>query len=82
MKSEILFNAINKRQKIKFVYEFLPMEIEPYYLSINKNGNKVVYGRTNASNRIQAFEFNKIFNIKVLSKSKFSPIIPILSIYK
>jgi hypothetical protein len=53
--------------------------VEPYYLSKNKNGNKVIYGRVNSSNEIKMFEFNKIFNIKILFNTKFSPIIPILN---
>ena len=54
--------------------------MEPYYLAINKNGEKVIYGRVNNSHNIKMFEFNKIFNIKVLEQTKFSPIIPILPI--
>lgn len=80
MKSEIFYKAISKRQKIKFLYNLNSIELEPYYLSINKNGNKVIYGRVNSSNEIKMFEFNKIFNIKVLPSSRFSPIIPIMQI--
>jgi len=78
MKSEIFNSAILSRQKLKFLYKLNSVELEPYFLSIDKNGNKVIYGRVNNSNEIKMFEFNKIFNIKILSHSKFSPIIPIL----
>lgn len=79
MKTEIFNSAIIERRRLKFLYNLNQVEVEPYYLSKNKNGNKVIYGRVNSSNEIKMFEFNKIFNIKILGKSKFSPIIPILN---
>ena len=81
MKTDIFNTAITNRKKIKFLYRLSPIEIEPYYLSINKGGSKVIYGRVNSSSQVKMFEFKKIFNIKVLNNSKFSPIIPILPIY-
>ncbi len=80
MKSEIFNTAILGRQKLKFLYKLDPIELEPYFLAVNKDGHKVIYGRVNNSNEIKMFEFNRIFNIKVLSNTKFSPIIPILPI--
>ena len=81
MKSEIFNSAILGRRKIKFLYNLRNIELEPYFLAHNKKGKKVIYGRVNNSSNIQMFEFNKIFNIKVLENSKFSPIIPILPIF-
>ena len=80
MKSEIFNSAILKRQKLIFLYNLSNIELEPYFLAVNRNGDKVIYGRVNNSSKIKMFEFNKIFNIKVLEHSKFSPIIPILPI--
>lgn len=80
MKSEIFNSAIMGRRKIKFIYKLNQVEVEPYFLAYNKNGKKVIYGRVNNSSNIEMFEFSKIFNIKVLEHSKFSPIIPILPI--
>ena len=80
MKSEIFNSAILRRNKLKFLYKLNSVELEPYFLAINKYGDKVIYGRVNNSNNIKMFEFNKIFNIKVLESTKFSPIIPILPI--
>ena len=80
MKSEIFSSAIKSRKKLKFIYHLDQIELEPYYLSYNRNGKKVIYGRVNNTSNIQMFEFNKIFNIKVLDNTKFSPIIPILPI--
>ena len=79
MKTEIFNSAINHRNRLKFLYKLDSIELEPYYLSINKDGHKVIYGKVKSSNEIKMFEFNKIFNIKVLQNSKFSPIIPILN---
>lgn len=80
MKSEIFNSAILSRKKIKFLYNLNQVELEPYFLAINKSGEKVIYGRVNNSSKIKMFQFNKIFNIKVLEHTKFSPIIPILPI--
>ena len=80
MKSEIFNSAILGRRKLKFLYKLNSVELEPYFLALNRDGNKVIYGRVNNSSNIKMFEFNKILNIKVLDHSKFSPIIPILPI--
>lgn len=80
MKSEIFNSAILRRNKIKFLYKLNPIELEPYFLALDAEGKKVVYGRVNSSHKIEKFEFNKIFNVKVLEHTKFSPIIPILQI--
>lgn len=80
MKSEIFNSAILSRKKLKFLYQLNKVELEPYFLALNREGKKVIYGRVNNSSNIKMFEFNKIFNIKVLNHSKFSPIIPILPI--
>lgn len=79
MKTEIFNSAILKRHKLKFLYKHNLIEIEPYFLAVNRSGTKVIYGRVNNSSKIKMFEFNQIFNIKVLENSKFSPIIPILN---
>ena len=78
MKTEIFSSAISKRQRLEFLYGLQHVLLEPYYISSNKKGEKVIFGRVNNSSQIKMFEYNKIFNIKVLSHSKFSPIIPIL----
>ena len=80
MKSDIFNAAILGRRKLKFLYKLNSIELEPYFLAHDRNGKKVIYGRVNNTSNIQMFEFNKIFNIKVLNNSKFSPIIPILPI--
>ncbi len=80
MKSEIFNSAILGRRKLQFLYNLNNVELEPYFLALNREGKKVIYGRVNNSSKIKMFEFNKIFNIKVLEYSKFSPIIPILPI--
>jgi hypothetical protein len=79
MKSEIFNSAITKRNRVRFIYGFKQVEVEPYFLSKNRRGKKVVYGRVNNSNVVEVFEYDKIFNIKVLDSDRFSPIIPILT---
>lgn len=77
MKSSIFSEAINSRSKVQFLYGLKPITLEPYYISKNKTGKKVVFGRVNNSNVIKMFEYEKIFNIKVLNYSKFSGIVPL-----
>ena len=79
MKSEIFNTAITRRNRVRFIYGFKEIEVEPYFLSKNRRGKKVVYGRVNNSSAIEMFEYDKIFNIKVLNANRFSPIIPILT---
>lgn len=76
MKSTIFSDAINSRNKVRFLYGLTEITLEPYYLARNHFGKKVVYGRVNNSNIIKMFEYEKIFNIKVLDYQKFSAILP------
>ena len=80
MKSFIFSSAIINRNQIKFVYGFKEVVVEPYYIARNKSGKKVVFGRITSSNQVMMFEFDKIFNIKVLERERFSPIIPIMPV--
>ena len=79
MKSEIFSQAIHNRNTIKFLYMLNEVTIDPYFISQNKNGKKIIYGKTYNSSEIKKFDFDKIVNIKVLRKYKFSPIIPIIT---
>ena len=79
MKTEIFQSAILNRKKIRFLYGMDEVVLEPYYISVSKNGKKVLYGRVNSSAEIKKFEYCKICNIKILDLKKFSPLIPILS---
>ena len=78
MKTDIFNSAITRRNKLRFLYGLSEIELEPYYISKNKTGKKVIYGRVNNSNEVKMFEYDRIFNIKVLH-NRFSPIIPILA---
>lgn len=80
MKTEIFNEAIKNRNRLKFLYELDEFQIEPYYIMIEKSGNKVVFGKVSNSSEIKKFDYYKIANIKVLDKQKFSPIIPIIPI--
>ena len=79
MKTEIFTSAIYNRNKVRFLYGLNEILLDPYYLSREKDGRKVIYGRAFNSNEIKKFEYQKIANIKVIREKKFSPIIPILS---
>jgi len=79
MKTEdILKKAIYNRNKIEFDYNRRNFTLEPYYISKNKFGKTVIFGRVNNSHRIQSFESELIENIRLLDYEQFSPLIPIL----
>ncbi|PIW70082.1 MAG: hypothetical protein COW08_03770 [Ignavibacteriales bacterium CG12_big_fil_rev_8_21_14_0_65_30_8] len=78
-KTNIFISAINGRYEVQFLYNLNPILFHPYYISKNKLGKKVLYGRISNSSAIEKFEFKYIANIKVLKNKKFSPIIPIMS---
>ena len=79
MKSEIFSQAIYNRNTIKFLYMLNEVTIDPYFISQDKSGRKIIYGKTYNSSEIKKFDFDKIVNIKVLEKNRFSPIIPIIA---
>ncbi len=78
MKTEIFKSAIRNRNRLSFLYDLDEVQIEPYYITMDKNGTKVIYGKIFQSCEIRKFSYNKIANIKVLVKKRFSPVIPII----
>jgi hypothetical protein len=80
MKSLYFTTAIINRNRVRFLHGFEEIILEPYYISRNKDGKKVLYGRQYGTNAVSMFEYDKICNIKILGFEKFSPIIPILPV--
>ena len=80
MKTDIFSSAISGRNSISFLYSLNKVTIDPYYISREKNGKKVIYGKVRNSSEIKKFEFDKIVNIKILGRDRFSPVIPIISL--
>jgi hypothetical protein len=78
MKSEIFKRAIISRNQLQFLYDLNQFSIEPYYIGVEKNGRKVIYGKLTESSEIKKFDYRRIANIKILKTKKFSPIIPIV----
>jgi hypothetical protein len=81
MKSILFTSAILNRNRVKFLYGFTEVIMEPYYIGKNKNGKKVLFGRTIGANEIKMFEYDKMLNIKIYSLEKFSPVIPIIPLF-
>ena len=77
-KSEIFKRAIVTRSRLQFLYNLNQFSIEPYYIGIEKNGRKVIYGKLSNSCEIKKFDYKRIANIRVLKTKKFSPVIPII----
>ncbi len=77
-KSEIFKKAIITRSRLQFLYNLNQFSIEPYYIGIEKNGRKVIYGKLSNSSEIKKFDYKRIANIRVLKTKKFSPVIPII----
>lgn len=78
MKSDIFIQAILNRYKVRFLYNLNEITVDPYLITSNKSGKKVVYGRVNNTNEIRFFEYDKIMNLRTMSRNQFSPIIPII----
>jgi len=78
MKTDIFLAAIQKRNNIRFLYNLREILIDPYYITRERNGKKVIYGRVRRTNEIRKFEYEKISNIRVLENLRFSPVIPII----
>lgn len=81
MKSDIFSNAIENRRRIRFLYGSEEIVLEPYYISVNGNGKKAIFGKIDHSNEIKMFQYDNIVNIRILNSYKFSPIIPIIAAY-
>lgn len=81
MKSLLFTSAIRNRNRVKFLYGFEEINLEPYYITRNKNGKKVLYGKVSSTNEIKMYEYEKMSNIKIFSFEKFSPVIPIIPRY-
>lgn len=78
MKSQLFSSAIMNRNRIRFLYQLNEVVLDPYYITVEKNGKKVIYGRMNNSNEIRKFEYDRIANIRILNTRRFSPIIPLM----
>jgi hypothetical protein len=79
MKTQIFSEAISNRNQIKFFYGFDEVVLEPYYITRNKLGKKVIYGRVNNSSEVKKFEYGLITNIKVITNRRFSPRIQMIA---
>ena len=78
MKTEIFETAIKNRNRLRFLYGLNEVLIEPYYITMERSGSKVIYGKIYQSSEIKKFNYNQIANITVREKKRFSPIIPII----
>lgn len=79
MKTKLFESAIRNRNRVSFIYGMDEVLMEPYYLTSEKNGSKVVYGKVFYSKEIKKFNFSKIANIKILEEDRFAPIIQVIS---
>ena len=67
MKTDIFSLAISRRYKIKFIYRMSEIIMDPYYITSERNGKKVIYGKVFNTNEIRKFDYDKIANIKILN---------------
>jgi hypothetical protein len=78
MKTDIFSAAIHNRNNLRFLYDLQEFLIEPYYITRERSGKKVIYGRLKKTNEVRKFDYEKIMNIRVLNNFRFSPVIPII----
>ena len=62
------FIIFNKKNRLRFLYGLNEVLIEPYYITMERSGSKVIYGKVYQSSEIKKFNYNKIVDIKVLEK--------------
>lgn len=79
MKTALFSSAIYNRYRIKFLYGLEEVVIDPYYITSDNSGSKVIYGKSSCTNEIRKYEYRKIANIKIINSAKFSPVIPIIN---
>jgi len=78
MKSEIFYNAIKQRRRVRFYYGLTEIILDPYFIGMDRSGKKFIYGKTPSSMEVEKFSYERIANIKVLNNIRFSPVIPII----
>ncbi len=78
MKTDIFSAAITNRSNLRFLYNLQEILIEPYYITRERSGKKVIYGRVKQTNEVRKFKYKNISNIRVLNNLRFSPVIPII----
>ena len=78
MKTDIFSAAIYSRSNLRFLYDLQEILIEPYYITRERSGKKVIYGRVKKTSEVRKFNYDKISNIRVLNNFRFSPVIPII----
>jgi hypothetical protein len=79
MKTNIFIDAIRNRSNLKFLYCTNEVILEPYYITRDSTGKKVIYGRIKSTNEIRKYEYRRIANIRVVRSARFSPRIPLAS---
>jgi hypothetical protein len=79
MKTNIFIDAIRNRSNLRFLYCTNEVTLEPYYITKDRTGKKVIYGRIKSTNEIRKFEYGRIANIRVMNTARFSPRIPLAS---
>jgi hypothetical protein len=78
MKTELFSSAISNRNRVSFLYQLNEVILDPYYITRESSGKKVIYGKMVSSNEIKKFEYDRIVNIRILKSMRFSPIIPLM----
>ncbi len=77
IKTEIFHEAIKNKIKVRFYYNLNEQIMEPYFIFVEEDGTKVLYGKSNnGKKKIMKFDFKKIANIRLLPNEHFTPIIP------
>jgi hypothetical protein len=61
MKTNLFADAIKNRNKLRFLYNLNEVVLDPYYVTTDKLGDKVVFGRISHTNEVKMFRYNKIY---------------------
>ncbi|MBI5727531.1 MAG: hypothetical protein HY965_06740 [Ignavibacteriales bacterium] len=80
VKSEILSMAIREQVKVRFLYGFNEVVLDPYFILFEEDGTKAIYGMSSGSDDLRRFSCGKMANIKLL-ELHFQPIVPVSPSY-
>ncbi|MBE2280569.1 MAG: hypothetical protein IAE91_09270 [Ignavibacteriaceae bacterium] len=80
MKTEKFLSAIHHRFRVKFYYSAQEFVVDPYLISFDKNGNKILYAKEKNSDVVKKFDYKGMCNLKVLTDERFVPAIPVIPV--
>ena len=77
IKSELFSQAIKERRQVRFYYQLKEVILDPYFIFVEDDGTKALYGKSFTSSKLNKFDYERIVNIRLLPFQNFTPIFPV-----